>query len=55
VEDIDFKVDFIAENSNKLRKFGFGSKNQLSLNFFIKKSILKMQKIKNVFTLGPRA
>jgi hypothetical protein len=30
MEDIDFSVDFIAGNSNKLQKIGFGSKNQLS-------------------------
>jgi hypothetical protein len=30
VEDIDFWVDSVAENSNKLPKIGFGRKNQLS-------------------------
>jgi hypothetical protein len=30
VEDIDFEVDFIAGNSNKLQKIGFENKNQLS-------------------------
>ncbi len=31
MEDIDFGVDFVARNSNKLQKIGFGQKiNQLS-------------------------
>ncbi len=30
MEDIDFGVDFVAGNSNKLQKLGgFGQKNQL--------------------------
>jgi hypothetical protein len=31
VKDIDFLVNCIAENSNKLQKIGFGRKKQLSL------------------------
>jgi len=31
VKDIDFWVDFVPENSNKLPKNGFGRKNKLSL------------------------
>ncbi len=30
MEDIDFGVDFVAGNSNKLQKIEFGQKNQLS-------------------------
>jgi hypothetical protein len=30
VEDIHFLMDFVAENSNKLQKIGFGTKNQLN-------------------------
>ncbi len=32
-EDIDFGVDFVAGNSNKLQKLGFGRKNQWSISF----------------------
>jgi hypothetical protein len=30
VKHIDFLVDFVAANSNKVQKNGFGKKNQLS-------------------------
>ncbi len=30
MQDIDFWMDFVAGNSNKLQKIGFGRKNQLS-------------------------
>jgi hypothetical protein len=33
VKDIDFLVDFVAENSKKIAKIGFGRKNQLSPQF----------------------
>jgi hypothetical protein len=40
VEDIDFLVNFVAENSNKLQKLGLKGKISWTLN---------------VFTLRPRA
>ncbi len=41
MEDIDFRVDFIAKNSNKLQKLGLEGK--------------KISWVLNVFTLGPTA
>jgi hypothetical protein len=32
VEEIDFGVNFVAGNSNKLQKLGLGRKNQLNPN-----------------------
>jgi hypothetical protein len=34
VEDIDFRVDFIIENSNKLQKLGLEGKVSRALNVF---------------------
>jgi len=34
MEDIDFKVDFVAENSNKLQKLGLEGKFSWALNVF---------------------
>jgi len=58
VDDIDFRLDFVTGNSKKLQKFGFETKNQLTpgcvhIAEFRNFQILKMWKIKNVFTLGP--
>jgi hypothetical protein len=50
VEDIDFWVNFVAENSNKLQKLGLEGKISWALNVFY---ILFF--IENVFTLGPMA
>jgi hypothetical protein len=55
-----FFSDFFCWKFKQITKFGFGRKNQLNPQFvdmikFRKKLILKMWKIKNVFTLGPIA
>ncbi len=63
MKDIDFWVDFVAGNSNKLQKVGLFLEGKISWSHpqcvhianFKKFSILKMWKIKNVFTLGPMA
>ncbi len=31
MEDIEFLVNFVVENSNKLQKIGFGKENELSV------------------------
>jgi hypothetical protein len=52
-------VDFVARNSNKLQKLGLEGKISWALIVFtildLEFSIMKMWKIKNVFTLGPTA
>jgi hypothetical protein len=59
MKNIVFWVNFVAENSNKLQKLGWKEKAgepSMCSHCRIKKiSILKMWKMKNVFTLGPTA
>jgi len=46
VKDMDFGVDFVAGNSNKLQKLGLEGKNQLSPQCV---HIAEVRKIKSVF------
>ncbi len=55
-----FLVNFVAGNSNKLKNLSLegkisGEPSMCSHSWIWKFSILKMWKIKNVFTLGPTA
>jgi hypothetical protein len=51
VEDIDFRVNFVAENSNKLQKLGSQCVHIAEFRKFQNLDV----KIMNVFTLGPTA
>jgi len=59
VENIDFWMNFVVENLNKLQKLGLEGKSiepSMCSHCWIKTiSILKMWKLKNVFTLEPIA
>jgi hypothetical protein len=61
MEDIDFWVDFVARNSNKLQNLGLEGKISWALNVFtlLNLEILNSEIVRicffmeNVFTLGP--
>ncbi len=60
MKNIDFWVDFVAENSTELQKLGLVREKSVeplmcSHCRIYKFENLKMWKIKNVFTLGPMA
>ncbi len=60
MENIDFWVDFVAENSNKLQKLGLEGKKSVEPSMcshcrIFKISIMKMWIIKNVITPRPTA